>query len=36
MGKEKCIHVYMGKHEGRRTLGRPMHRWKANINIDFT
>jgi hypothetical protein len=25
----------VGKPEGRRTLGRPRHRWKDNIKIDL-
>ena len=25
----------MGKHEGKRPLGRPMHRWEDNIKMDF-
>jgi len=25
--------VLVGKPEGKRLLGRPKHRWKANINI---
>ena len=25
----------MGKSEGKRTLGRPRHRWEDNIKVDF-
>jgi hypothetical protein len=24
---------FVGKHEGRRSLGRPMHRWDNNIKM---
>jgi hypothetical protein len=27
--------VLVGKHEGRRPLGRPRHRWEENIRIDL-
>jgi hypothetical protein len=27
--------VFVGKLEGKRPLGRPRHRWKYNIKIDF-
>jgi hypothetical protein len=27
--------VLMGKPEGRRPLGRPMHRWENNIKMDL-
>jgi len=27
--------VLVGKHEGKRPLGRPMRRWKDNIKIDL-
>jgi len=26
--------VLVGKPEGKRTLGRPMHRWQDNITMD--
>ena len=25
----------MGKHEGKRLLGRPRHRWEGNIKMDL-
>jgi len=25
----------VGKSEGKRTLGRPRHRWEDNIKVDF-
>jgi hypothetical protein len=27
--------VLVGKHEGRRPLGRPRHRWQDNIRMDL-
>jgi len=27
--------VLVGKHEGKRPLGRPRHRWEDNIKMDF-
>jgi hypothetical protein len=27
--------VLVGKPEGKRTLGRPRHRWKDNIKMDL-
>jgi hypothetical protein len=27
--------VLVGKHEGKRPLGRPRHRWEDNIQIDL-
>jgi hypothetical protein len=27
--------VMVGKPEGRRTLGRPRHRWEDNIKMDI-
>jgi hypothetical protein len=27
--------VLMGESEGRRPLGRPMHRWEDNIKMDL-
>jgi hypothetical protein len=27
--------VVVGKHKGKRPLGRPMHRWEDNIKIDL-
>jgi len=35
MGEERGVYrVLMGKLEGRRTLGRPRHRWVDNIRMD--
>jgi len=35
MGEERGLYrVLVGKPEGRRPLGRPRHRWVANIRID--
>ena len=34
-GKEGCIKVLVGKHEGKRPLGRPSLRWEDNIKFDF-
>jgi hypothetical protein len=27
--------VLVGKHEGKRPLGRPRHRWEDNIKMDL-
>jgi hypothetical protein len=27
--------VLVGKHEGKRPLGRPSHRWEDNIKMDL-
>jgi len=27
--------VFVGKRDGKKPLGRPRHRWKDNIKIDF-
>jgi hypothetical protein len=27
--------ILVGRHEGRRPLGRPRHRWEDNIKIDL-
>jgi len=36
MGEERGVYrVLMGKPEGRRPLGRPRHRWAANIRMDL-
>jgi ribonuclease I len=32
---EKEIAYFMGRNEGKRTIGRPMRRWKHNIKIDL-
>jgi hypothetical protein len=36
MGERRGIcRVLVGKHEGKRTLGRPRHRWYDNIKMDL-
>jgi hypothetical protein len=36
MGEERGVYkVLVGKPEGRRTLGRPRHRWVDNIRMDL-
>ena len=36
MGEERGVYrVLVGKPEGRRLLGRPRHRWVANIRMDL-
>ena len=36
MGEERGVYkVLVGKPEGRRTLGRPRHRWVDNIRMDI-
>jgi len=36
MGEERGVHrVLVGKPEGKRTLGRPRHRWEDNIKMDL-
>ena len=36
MGQGRGVHrVLVGKHEGRRPLGRPRRRWEDNINMDL-
>jgi hypothetical protein len=27
--------IFVGKSDGKRPLGRPRHRWKDNIRMDF-
>ena len=35
MGEGRGVHrVLVGKPEGKRPLGRPRHRWEANIKMD--
>jgi hypothetical protein len=35
MGEERGVHrVLVGKHEGKRPLGRPRRRWEDNIKMD--
>ena len=36
MGERRGLYrILVGKHEGKRLLGRPRHRWKDNIKIDL-
>jgi hypothetical protein len=36
MGERRGLYrVLVGKHEGKRPLGRPMHRWEDNITMDL-
>jgi len=36
MGERRGLYrILVGKHEGKRPLGRPRHRWKDNIKIDL-
>ena len=36
MGEGRGVHrVLVGKHEGKRPLGRPRRRWEDNINMDL-
>jgi hypothetical protein len=36
MGKDRVVHrVLVGKHVGKRLLGRPRRRWEDNIKIDL-
>jgi hypothetical protein len=32
---ERCNGVLVGRPEGKRTLGRPRHRWEDNIKMDL-
>jgi len=34
-GEKRRIGVLVGKHEGRRPLGRPRRRWGDNIKMDL-
>jgi hypothetical protein len=35
MGERRgAYRAFVGKHEGRRPLGRPRHRWEDNIKMD--
>jgi hypothetical protein len=34
-GEEECIHITVGKLEGKRTLGRQRHKWVDNIKVDL-
>jgi hypothetical protein len=33
--KRNAYRILVGKPEGKRTLGRPRHRWLDNIKIDI-
>jgi hypothetical protein len=33
---DKCVQVVVGKPEGKRSLGRPKHRWEDNIRTYLT
>jgi hypothetical protein len=36
MGEGRGVHmVLVGKPEGKRSLGRPRHRWENNIKMDL-
>jgi hypothetical protein len=36
MGERRCVYrVLVGKHEGKRPLGRPRLRWDDNIKMDL-
>jgi hypothetical protein len=36
MGEDRGVHrVLVGKPEGKRSLGRPRHRWEDNIKMDL-
>jgi hypothetical protein len=36
MGEDREVYrVLVGKHEGKRPLGRPRHRWEDNIKMDL-
>ena len=36
MGKKRGVYrVLLGKHEGKRPLGRPRRRWEYNIKMDL-
>jgi hypothetical protein len=35
MGRGKVRRSFVGKHEGKRRLGRPRHRWEYNVKIDL-
>ena len=34
-GEERVYRVLVGKPEGKRSLGRPRHRWEDNIKMDL-
>ena len=36
MGERRCVYrVLVGKHEGKRPLGRPSRRWEDNNKLDL-
>jgi len=36
MGERRGVYrVLVGKHGGKRPLGRPRHKWKGNIKMDL-
>jgi hypothetical protein len=36
MGEDRDVHrVLVGKPEGKRSLGRPRHRWEDSIKMDL-
>jgi hypothetical protein len=35
VAKRKTYRILVGKPEGKRPLGRPIHRWEDNIRMDF-
>jgi hypothetical protein len=36
MGEGRGVYrVLVGRHKGKRPLGRPRHRWEDNIKLDF-
>jgi hypothetical protein len=36
MGDKKCINILVGKHQGKRTLGRFISKWQDKIKMDLT
>jgi hypothetical protein len=34
-GGERCYRVLVGRPKGKRSLGRPRHKWKDNIKMDL-
>jgi hypothetical protein len=34
-GGERCSQDLVGRHEGKRPLGRPRRRWEDNIKMDL-
>jgi len=33
--KRNCCETWLGKPEGKRSLGRPRHRWEDNTKVDI-